>query len=467
MKRMQNVQANILKSHGRKHNWFLFIQFNQDQDPIAIRRQMVDLYFRKQLKPRWINTAAAQLNDSLEYSNADKEEKERKQEKFDGTVVASLAFSKKGLAKMNVTEWRASDVLFQNGMSDIRRNNFQDPPVKEWESAFQNEIHAVLITACNSIKKLEVLHEQIKAQLRPIANVLFIEKGQKMTRGDYSIEPFGFRDSISNPRFFTKKSDGSKYDCLEDKLEIALDEADGSYLVFRKLEQDVEAFNQAVSVLSKRLKISRAFAEAQLIGRFKDGTPLSLFSEPGNDISQSDREKRNYFDNNPDKGYDDDEDGRKCPFHAHIRKVNPRSFREVIFENDGYASASLNKNTFGKIVRRGIPYEQAGQSAGLLFLCYQSSIRGQFSIVQKDWCNRHQLELEKDNEKIVGIDPVVGQFKNELESPNSWKMNWNEKPGRKVYLDFLELVTFKGGEYFYAPSVKNLKKLIDAEEEVV
>ena len=50
-----------------------------------------------------------------------------------------------------------------------------------------------------------------------------------------------------------------------------------------------------------------------IVGRFDDGTPLTLQRTDG--AAQA---IMNNF------TYDSDGDGHKCPFHAHIRKTNPR-----------------------------------------------------------------------------------------------------------------------------------------------
>src|SRR5205807_52845 len=92
----------------------------------------------------------------------------------------------------------------------------------------------------------------------------------------------------------------------------------GSYFVFRKLEENVRGFNAAEDDLGKALFGDTAKqdlldrAGAMVIGRFEDGTPLVLSKDglaktPPNDFN-----------------FDGDVDGAKCPFHAHIRKVNPR-----------------------------------------------------------------------------------------------------------------------------------------------
>ena len=144
----------------------------------------------------------------------------------------------------------------------------------------------------------------------------------------------------------------------------------GSFLVFRKIQQDRLLFEELVADLVRKLKIPRSYAEAQIMGRFKDGTPLALVERAGvrrNIDLEADFQKI---------GYSDDPDGSKCPFHAHVRKANPRTERDFHWRN---SYQNIDKDIFGLVVRRGIPYEYNFEETGLLFLCYQSNIRHQFS----------------------------------------------------------------------------------------
>src|SRR5262249_10941372 len=91
----------------------------------------------------------------------------------------------------------------------------------------------------------------------------------------------------------------------------------GSYLVFRKLEQDVAAFEQREERLATGLGLEgeeRERAGALLVGRFEDGTPVVLQSAEG-----MHHPVPNNF------TYADDEAGRKCPHLAHIRRMNDRT----------------------------------------------------------------------------------------------------------------------------------------------
>jgi len=57
---------------------------------------------------------------------------------------------------------------------------------------------------------------------------------------------------------------------------VDAEDAFGSFLVFRKLEQDVDRFDQLVAGLALKLGVDEARAGALVIGRFKDGTPIAL-----------------------------------------------------------------------------------------------------------------------------------------------------------------------------------------------
>src|SRR5262249_37013322 len=117
----------------------------------------------------------------------------------------------------------------------------------------------------------------------------------------------------------------------------------GSYFVFRKLEQNVRAFTRAEDALGRQLArldphFDPELAGAMIVGRFEDGAPVVLQRGPGmpNPVA-------NDFD------FAGDPDGLKCPFHAHIRKANPRGDTTRL----GGTLASERSHI---MARRGIPY---------------------------------------------------------------------------------------------------------------
>jgi deferrochelatase/peroxidase EfeB len=210
--------------------------------------------------------------------------------------------------------------------------------------------------------------------------------------------------------------------------------------VFRKLEQNVRGFKTYEKKLAQALGLTGEDAKragALIMGRFEDGTPVVLQRTAG----RSDPVPNNFT-------YEDDPGGLKCPFQAHMRKVNPRQ-----------------KGTI-RIVRRGITYDERqqepkdmpdlaelpSQGVGLLFMCYQRSIWKQFEYLQR--------ELASQSKEGTGIDPVIGQPAEWETSRQKWPTQWGNPHKRPQPFTFHGFVTLKGGEYFFfAPSIHFLKSM--------
>jgi Dyp-type peroxidase family len=289
------------------------------------------------------------------------------------------------------------------------------------------------------------------------------------THGYEPVEHFGYFDGISNPLFTRQDLD---VDLVKNPLRKAwnpgarlslvlvddpfTDEADafGSYLVYRKLGQDVRAFDERVELLARSLGVGEELAGALVVGRFKDGTPVDRapVPSPGPELAN-------------DFNFENDADGLRCPFHAHIRKVNPRGTTPL---------TSLASERRRRIVRRGIPYGKPmpgvadpmpsdpnpDAERGLLFMCFQQNIEDQFEFIQRTWVDNEHFPtgvltlglLQHD----TGDDPLIGQDRNEGQR---WPLKWNDRKGGTKAFNFESAVTLKGGEYFFAPSLPFLRAL--------
>jgi Dyp-type peroxidase family len=225
---------------------------------------------------------------------------------------------------------------------------------------------------------------------------------------------------------------------VKDPFTAAGDNNYGSFLVFRKLEQDVDGFNKRVSELASNLdlngnqsgKITKEdYAGALVIGRFKDGTPLVK-----SDIKLGESPAFNDF-----KYEQVDRPAHKCPFHAHIRKANPRG--QGLLVGQSY------------ITRRGIPYgtRDAPGKKGLLFMCFQSNLKRQFNFIQKAWANAPGFPPFRGK---PGIDPLIGQGH---QGGQSWPKQFGDE--QEIEFNFSGFVTMKGGEYFFAPGIGFLKNI--------
>lgn len=211
----------------------------------------------------------------------------------------------------------------------------------------------------------------------------------------------------------------------------------GSFMVFRKLEQNVKAFWESLGELSIKSGIPLDKAAALAVGRYEDGTPVMPTTVIKDKADQNDFH------------YDQDPKAAICPFHAHIRKTNPRGDvpRYITNGNAGFERAR-------RIVRRGITYgnrsnlsagtavERPAEGVGLLFMCFQSNL-DQFAIQQEG------SDLNIFVKEGVGVDAVIGQ-NSELVA-QTW-------PGNVKYT-MANFVKMLGGEYFFAPSISFLTSL--------
>src|SRR5262249_33919425 len=122
----------------------------------------------------------------------------------------------------------------------------------------------------------------------------------------------------------------------------------GTFLAVRQFEQHVDAFHDYAECQAERLtketarlssviggKVTPAWVEAKMMGRWHDGTPLIdrpiARKEDAEDDRHGDggagkhwhRGRRMRTDTDLDFGVDDPQ-GLYCPFGAHIRRANPR-----------------------------------------------------------------------------------------------------------------------------------------------
>ncbi len=265
----------------------------------------------------------------------------------------------------------------------------------------------------------------IAMQLERFCDLVHLEEGEKLTdENGQVIENFGYADGISNPLFIKQDIDkelqemgGDRWNsgASLDTILFAEPQSNtyGSFMVFRKLEQNPANFDAQVNALADELGISLEEAGARIMGRYRNGRPLV------HNLTMTSSFIQNDF------NYDGDIAGTTCPFSAHIRKTNPRRERN---EKDI------------RIVRRGITYgarrvwlygetPTSENKVGLLFMSFQSAIDS-FEALQKRADNINFIQDD------VGVDALIG------------------RPGNQYIMP-------RGGEYFFAPSIPTLKRLED------
>jgi Dyp-type peroxidase family len=247
----------------------------------------------------------------------------------------------------------------------------------------------------------------------------------------------------------------------------------GSYLVYRRLQQKVHLFWQFCETGAKALgmtlgqPVTRDFFSSRLVGRWSSGAPVMRAPAANNDkLANDDLSNNNFRFSNPtpvvtlrdgtqaSSGYplpSPDPNGRICPFAGHIRKVNPR--------DDPTDTGGPNDTLHRLMLRRGIPYgppkdrtrlfEDDGIDRGLQFMAYQGSITDQFQFVTQTWANKGNAP--HDSDPPTGLDPLIGQNA----GPRFVRMPIDNDDSRDQQLALPEnaWVVMTGGGYFFTPSV--------------
>jgi hypothetical protein len=181
---------------------------------------------------------------------------------------------------------------------------------------------------------------------------------------------------------------------------------------------------------------------AKMMGRWRSGCPIDLSPDKDDPAIAADPQRRNNF------TYAGDEEGRRCPLGAHLRRSNPR--------------ATLLKRATAvrrhRLIRRGVEYgphlkegvlEDDGVDRGLVQLFIQADIERQFEFVQREWMKGGEF---------IGLDPNDQDPINGVGGEGSQMV----VPGAKqpFLFDLPTFIKVKGGEYLFVPGLKALEGLI-------
>jgi Dyp-type peroxidase family len=434
---LEGVQGNIVKGHGRDFTRHMFVRFGEDV--AAVRR------FLARFTAEHVTTAAAARRATLAWH-----ETGGSGEPFGMVALSAAGYRAIGEAlpvPRPVPPPQDVD-LFTRGMQRQPESprRFGDPPKDAWEPPYRDKIHAMLLLADDDEARLSATLDHVRRSADGAVVELTTECGRKLRkdfpRGRLDIEHFGFQDGVSQPLMIKQDAEaemalrGHEHWDPSAPLSLALTEDQaggfGSFMVFRKLEQNVAGFRAALAALAAQSDRSVDEVGAMAVGRHEDGTPAVP-------TTTNDPVGANDFD-----FATQDPAGTRCPFHAHIRKTNPRGDAGLVFERTR------------RIVRRGITYgerpdladgataEPPSTGVGLLFQCFQANL-DQFAIQQEGSDNNDFFPGD------VGPDAVIGQ--NPTPVPQHWPS------GGTVTFTIANFVKMLGGEYLYAPSMAFLRGL--------
>ncbi len=471
---LDDMQGNILKGHGRQFTFNMFLSFKPGKKR-AVRNWLADF------SRIFVTTAKKQLDETQRYHD----------ERIPGSIFVSVFLTGAGYKYLGVAPGRTPDNMqFKKGMKQSQSTLGDN--ISNWETGLNGsagDVHAMILVADADVHHARSLMRAIRLAVAPEATVVAVERGVTLrnAKGD-GIEHNNYVDGISQPVFFeadlpptTTNWDpranpglmlvadpGGKFG--EDSL--------GSYFVFRKLEQNVRGFKTREKEVAKTVfglpadqstwtDAQKAQAEligAMTVGRFEDGTPVVLSDHESDPMPGQQENDFNYAAAGSES---------KCPFHAHIRKSGPRT--------DGFGTTndpqSVETNKGRRLVRRGIPYEDAPRvrdadgelsdepedqpesGVGLLFMCYVADIANQFEFVQSAWVNSPIFSQPGAGPgPLTGKDPLIGQpADGSAPTLYHWPTQYGE-PGRQD-APFGDFITMRGGEYFFAPCLSMLQSL--------
>ena len=468
---LDDIQGNVLAGFNKDHQALLFVVFSSP----AAGRAFVAGAAR----------SVASVDEVAAFNGAFRSSVARAGSERSAPTATwvNLAISHAGLARLerSAEELSAFPEEFRAGMRARAAviGDTETSAPSQWLAPFQDDLHAVVIVAADRSADLdaEVARQEQLANSAGV-EVTFVQRGDART-DEPGHEHFGFKDGVSQPgvRGFTKPQNADDenqgvpgQDLLwpgefvlgyprqagvgggEGAGAVSLSgpawTANGSYLVFRRLRQDVAGFRAFVAETAKAQGMSEDLLGAKLVGRYKSGAPLAISGPKTRDPGPSDPALLADTAINDFEFAEDDPDGAVVPLAAHIRKAYPR-------DEDTPDGGEEDTQTH-RVLRRGIPYGASlpadatsddAEDRGLLFLCYQTSISRQFETVQRHFVNDPDFP-----EAGAGQDPIITQ------SPATG--SFTLPGGRPNHIALMtRFVTTTGGEYFFQPSITALSQL--------
>lgn len=436
---LANLQGNILQGHGR------------DQARLVFWRCDPEIHRGREF---W-----AEVND-LVTSAAEQKEQALNRKTEPNTIFRSFALTAVGMKALGVADPGGGpdalrfDPSGKDMFSDFNAGMKSPLPRPANAPVWMNSpVHGVWMVACKDecilnteVSKLVTWGEKrglitAPSEIEPLTTW--------RDTNEQPLEPFGFVDGISVPTFFKSEVTDRKTGGFWSSQRLtqvlispgrSLDplHTGGTFLVVQKIDQETAAFDAWEATMTNTLRAAgmppKVVAEpgALLVGRHRDGEPLvELAPHRGTTTAL------NAFD------FENDRSAARCPFHAHIRRMNPRTEQPIHLNGK---SGQVVRET--QLVRRGMIYDPEGRLAkggrppggvGLMFMAYTSCVLGTFSELFNHWASDLKIPAPS------GPDPILAG------AGLPW--DWPEHcpaVGSGVLPQF---TTPLGGEFFYVPAL--------------
>jgi Dyp-type peroxidase family len=502
-----DIQGDILVGLQKDFEWFLFFE-------------VVDVAKFKAFVTRSLLPRISSAEKVLEWERAVKDHKAAGHKQKLSLVGVNAGFSTTGLEKLKAPNVAAIvDQAFKDGIA-ARSVGLGDPKNGEgspstWKvGGPKNTADGVILIAGPTVTTVDKVREELIANGGGSFRLVFDERG--MTRQlDRGHEHFGYLDGVSQPgirgqieqtfpdRKFLQESQNPSdpgqalpgsdllwpgefvfgYPAQDSKDKdnpgsVSSGGADwmknGSFMVFRRLNQLVPEFHKFAEDSANKLGTDPVLFEARMVGRWKSGAPLEITPLQDDPDLGGNAIENNKFE------FDTDSAGRRCPFAAHIRKSYPRNdvtpagaAAPTDFERREQSEAGTQTR---RIIRRGIPFgpdpsddenkiDKTAAERGLLFVCYQTSIKNQFEFILQAWVNNPDFAPLGNK---PGFDPLLGQFGDDP-LINRVVTSRAPRPVEGLVVSYptgsrgattslpIDFIVPSGGGYFFMPSLTALK----------
>jgi Dyp-type peroxidase family len=387
----------------------------------------------------------------------------------------NVAFTHPGLKAIGVDDapFRPfSD--FREGMQARARAQLGDLGANDphhWDPELTQEIHALFTVYGRTADVRRDAARGLADEL--VAAGIAVVHCQRADLLEGSREQFGFRDGFSQPALHgvsedrrSRRGEGVQRPRLrltgeawrDVKLgEFVLGHEDedgvvpggrdpllrnGTFMVWRKLEQDVDAFTNWIETHAGDGPDARDALRAKILGRWPNGD--SLIRRPASRAYGTGAgEPRHHDLEINDFTYAGDADGVRCPLGAHVRRCNPRDAL-------GFRTERSRRN---RIIRRGLPYVDRDESRGLIFVCFNASIARQFEQVQGNWLmggDTFGIGAERDF-LTAGLDPGQSSVRMTIQGDRRHPPSFITRTQ--------QFVTVRGGHYLFVPGLSALRTL--------
>lgn len=429
------------------------------------------------------------------------------------TATVNIAFSYQGLKRLQLP--RASligfPMEFVMGMKqrkDILGDDGPSDP-EHWDPIWKNEkdIHLFISLNGQTPAYLEECWQWLQEQVAQTGDAVVLLKGHRGDDGaddlpyqdvhvlfengePVSKEHFGYTDGIGDPVFEGLPGEAERVIGRGKQTEkggwapLATgefilghpDEAkeypkapaplllsrNGTFMVYRKLHENVGTFNAFLEREGSNFPGGKELLAAKFVGRWRDnGAPL---------VSAPDAESKKTWDHRFARAdekerdkmlsgftYNNDMSGAKCPFSAHMRRINPRGsleFAKGAFDTPG---ALANRR---RVMRRGLPYGEVKDPArddgnhGIIIMMLNADISRQFEFVQQQWIN-YGNDFRAANDKEI----ILGNHGTEYPSKAVIQVHPDSDQPPHFVRNIPRLVETRGGEYFFIPSMTALRMI--------